>query len=111
MKLARYKLDLLGVKEVRWDKVGTVKAGDYNFFYGKENEINQLRKGLFYVDDVNILGGSVPTVKGYAESLIVASKETGLEENDDKTKYMVISRDQTAGLSHSVRINNSSVER
>ena len=34
-ELARYKLDLVGVQEVRWDKEGTVKAGDYSFFYGK----------------------------------------------------------------------------
>jgi hypothetical protein len=26
------------VQEVRWNKVGTVRAGDYNFFYGKENQ-------------------------------------------------------------------------
>jgi len=30
-ELARYKLDLLGVQEVRWDRQGTVRAGDYNF--------------------------------------------------------------------------------
>jgi hypothetical protein len=29
----RYKLDLVGVEEVRWDKGGTVRAGDCNFFY------------------------------------------------------------------------------
>ena len=27
-ELARYKLDLVGVQEVRWDKEGTVRAGD-----------------------------------------------------------------------------------
>jgi hypothetical protein len=31
-ELARYKLDLVGV-QVRWDKGGTVRAGDYNLFY------------------------------------------------------------------------------
>ena len=31
-ELARYKLDLVGVQEVRWVKEGTVKAGDYSFF-------------------------------------------------------------------------------
>ena len=30
-ELARYKLHLVGVQEVRWDKGGTVTAGDYNF--------------------------------------------------------------------------------
>ena len=34
---------------------------------------------LVYADDVNILGGSVHTVKKNAEALIVASKEVGLE--------------------------------
>ena len=34
-ELARYKLDLVGVEEVRWDKGGMLRAGDYNFVYGK----------------------------------------------------------------------------
>ena len=33
-ELARYKLDLEAVQEVRWNKGGTVRAGDCNFFYG-----------------------------------------------------------------------------
>ena len=32
-KLARYKLNLVSVQEVRWDKGGTVRAGDYIFSY------------------------------------------------------------------------------
>jgi len=31
-ELARCKLDLVSVEEVSWDKGGTVRAGDYNFF-------------------------------------------------------------------------------
>jgi len=34
-ELMRYKLDVVGVQHVRWEKVGTVRAGDYDFFYGK----------------------------------------------------------------------------
>jgi len=34
--LARYKLDLVGVQEVRWDKGTTVRAGDYNSFQWKK---------------------------------------------------------------------------
>jgi hypothetical protein len=41
-ELARYKLYLVGMQEVRWDKGGTVRAGDYTFFYGKGNESHQL---------------------------------------------------------------------
>jgi len=41
-ELARYKLHLVGVQEVRWDKGGTVRAGDYNFFYKKGNKNHKL---------------------------------------------------------------------
>ena len=47
---------------------------------------------------INILGGSLYTIqKKKTEALVVASKETGLEVNTDKSTYMVISRDQNAG--------------
>ena len=38
-------------------------------------------------------------------------KEIGLEVNADKTKYVVMSRDRNAGRGHSVKIDNSSIER
>jgi hypothetical protein len=34
-ELARYKLGLVGVYEARWDRGGTVTAGDYIFFLCK----------------------------------------------------------------------------
>ena len=66
-------------------------------------KLNGTLQLLVYADDINILGGSVHTVKKNAEALIVASKEIGLEVNADITKYMVMSRDQNAGQSHSMK--------
>jgi len=77
-------------------------------------KLNDTQQLLDYTDDVNILEGSLHTIKKNAEALVVASKEIkeiGLEINADKTKYMVMSRDQNAGRSHSVKIVNSSFER
>ena len=65
---------------------------------------------LVYVDDVNILGRSVHTVKKDTNALVVASKETGLEVNADKTKYLVMSRNQNAGRWHSIKTDNISLE-
>ena len=74
-------------------------------------KLNGTHQLLAYADDVNILGGSIHTVKENAESLEVAAREIGLEVSADKTKYMVMSRDQNAGRIHSVRMNNSTFER
>ena len=52
-------------------------------------KLNGTYQCLVYADDVNTLGVSVHTIKEKAEALVVASKETGLEVNVDKTKYMV----------------------
>ena len=51
------------------------------------------------------------TVKENAEALVAATREIALEVSADKTKYMVMSRDQNAGRNHSVRIDNSTFER
>jgi len=37
----------VGVQEVRWDTGGTIRARDYNVFYGKGNKNHQLGAGLF----------------------------------------------------------------
>jgi hypothetical protein len=74
-------------------------------------KLNGTHQLLVYSDDVNTLGGSVHTIQENAEALIIAGREIGLEENADKTKYTVTSRDQYAGRSHSIKTENSSFER
>jgi hypothetical protein len=41
-EISKYKLDLVGVQEVRWDRGGTEPAGQYTFFYGKGNQNHEL---------------------------------------------------------------------
>jgi hypothetical protein len=66
---------------------------------------------LVYANDVNILGGSVDTIKKTTEALVVASKETGLQVIAYKTKYIVRSQDQNAGQSYNIETDNSYFER
>jgi hypothetical protein len=72
-------------------------------------KLNGTHQLLVYTDDVNILGGSIHTIKENTEAL--ANKEIGLEVNTDKTKYMVMSRGQNAGRSDSINTDYSSFER
>jgi exonuclease III len=45
-ELGKYKLDLVGVQEVRWEKGGTERAEDYTFFYLQGNGEHQLGSGF-----------------------------------------------------------------
>jgi len=70
-------------------------------------QLNGTHQLLVYGDEVNILGGSIQTLKKSSEALVVTNKEIGLEVDADKSK----SRDQNAGQSHNMKNDNSSFER
>jgi hypothetical protein len=72
-------------------------------------KLNGTHQFLVDVDDVNILSGSVSIILKNTETLIFASKKIRLEVNADKTKYIVMSRDQNGGGSHNIKVSNNFV--
>jgi hypothetical protein len=54
-------------------------------------KLNGLYQHLLYADDINILGGSMCTVKKNTEALVTASKEVSIEVHAEKTKNMIMS--------------------
>jgi exonuclease III len=94
-ELAKYKLDVVGVQEVRWDKGGTVRAGDYDFFYGKGNENHQLRTGFFVhrrilsaVKRVEFVSDrlSYIVLRGCWSNIIVVNVHAPSEDKSDESK-------------------------
>ena len=85
------KIDVLSPWLFNFALECTIRRVQVNQDDFKYNVMQQL---LVDADDVNILGGSIHTIKKSTEPRVVASKETGLELNADTTKYLVTSRDQ-----------------
>jgi exonuclease III len=93
-ELARYKLDLVGVQEVGWDKGGTSRAGDCTFFYGKGNE-NKLGTGFFVhqrivpvVKKVECVSDrmSYIVLRGRWCNIIILNAHAPTEEKNDELK-------------------------
>jgi len=59
-------------------------------------KLNGTHQLLIYADDVHKPGRSIHIRQRNIEALAVASKETALEVNAYKTKYMFMSLDQNA---------------
>jgi hypothetical protein len=73
-------------------------------------KLNGTLQLLAYVDDVNLLGDNIDTIKKNTEIVIYASKEVGLEINIEKTRYMLITRHLNVGQNRDMRIANRSFE-
>ena len=59
---------------------------------------------------VSMYGGSVNTLKEYAQSLVAAIKKVGQDANADENKYTIMSPEQNGGRSHNIKIDSSPFE-
>jgi hypothetical protein len=73
-------------------------------------KLNWTHQLLSYADNVNIVGENMDTMKKNTEALSDASKEVGLEVNQEKTKCMLMTHSQKEGRKRSINIPNRSFE-
>jgi hypothetical protein len=57
-------------------------------------KLNGTHQLLVYADDVNLQDYNTHAKKKNTHNSVDASKEVGLEENTEKTKYMLLSHNQ-----------------
>jgi hypothetical protein len=65
---------------------------------------------LVYADDLKLLGDNIDIINKNTYTLLDGSTEVGLEVNIEKTKYMLVCRDQNAGQTREIKIGNRSFE-
>jgi hypothetical protein len=68
--------------------------------------LNGTHQLFVYANDVNLLGNNINTIKKNTQTLIDSSKMIGLdlEENAEKTKYMLLTRHQNAEQNQDIKI-------
>jgi hypothetical protein len=69
-------------------------------------KLNGEHQILAYADDLNLLGDNIATINKIIQTVIVDSKEVGLEMNIEETKHMLLFHHQNAGQNHDVKLAN-----
>jgi exonuclease III len=96
VELEKYKLDLVGIQEVRWEGEGYETVDNYTFFYGKGNVNHQLGTGFFVhnrvisaVIRVEFVSDRMSYIilKGCWCDIIVLNVHAPPEDKDDDIKH------------------------
>jgi hypothetical protein len=69
-------------------------------------KLNGTHQLLAYADCENLLCDNIETIKKNTETFIDNSKKVGLKVNVEKTKYLLVSRDQNAGRNWDIKLAN-----
>ncbi|KAJ4435353.1 hypothetical protein ANN_17966 [Periplaneta americana] len=73
-------------------------------------ELNGLHQLLVYAVDVNMLGENPQRLRENTGILLEVNNEIGLKVNPEKTKYMIMSRDENIVRNGNIKIGNLSFE-